>query len=136
MQLSEHFSYDELTVTNTGLPNTPTTSQIQNLKRLAETLEQVRALFNLPLIVTSGYRSDAVNKKVGGSKTSAHAYGVAADFTVKGKSVREVCEAIKKSGIKFDQMIDEDTWIHLSVDSRFRGQVLSYRGGKYLNGLV
>jgi len=136
MLLSEHFSLSELTVTNTGLPNTPTTSQIQNLKRLAETLEEVRALFNLPLVVTSGFRSEAVNKKVGGSKTSAHAYGCAADFTVKGKSVREVCEAIKKSGIKFDQLIDEGTWIHLSVDSRYRQQILSYRGGKYLSGLV
>ena len=140
MKLSPNFTLQELTQTSTGLPNEPKPEHLPRLIALAATLEKVRSLFNRPIIVSSGYRSDAVNTKVGGSKTSAHSLGYAADFTVKGLSVREVCEKIVQSNINFDQIIDEKrgntTWIHLSIDPRMRGQVLTFRNGTYTQGLT
>jgi putative chitinase len=140
MKLSPNFTLQELTRTSTGLPNEPKPEHLPRLIALAATLEKVRALFNRPIVVSSGYRSDAVNAKVGGSKTSAHSLGYAADFTVNGLSVREVCEKLVQSNIKFDQLIDEKrgntTWIHLSIDPRMRGQVLTFRNGTYTQGLT
>ena len=140
MKLSPNFTLQELTQTSTGLQNEPKPEHLPRLIALAATLEKVRSLFNRPIIVSSGYRSDAVNTKVGGSKTSAHSLGYAADFTVKGLSVREVCEKLVQSNIKFDQLIDEKrgntTWIHLSIDPRMRGQVLTFRNGTYTQGLT
>lgn len=139
MKLSPNFTLQELTRTDTGIDNAPNPAILPRLVALANTLEKVRALFNRPIIVSSGYRSSAVNDAVGGSKTSAHSLGYAADFIVQGLSVRDVCEKLVQSNIKFDQLIDEKrggaAWIHLSVDPRMRGQVLTFRNGKYTQGL-
>lgn len=139
MKLSPNFTLAELTRTDTGIDNQPEPVYLPRLVNLAKELEKVRALFSKPIHVNSGFRSAAVNKAVGGSQTSAHSIGYAVDFTVPGVSVTDVCKAIIKSGIKFDQLIDEKRngpgWIHLSIDPRFRGQVLTFRNGKYTQGL-
>lgn len=132
--LTPHFSLAELTASQTaarhGLANTPDPAALANLQRLAETLETVRAkLGNVPVLVSSGYRSPAVNTRVGGSSTSAHKYGRAADFSApRFGTPRQVCEAIIRAGIPFDQLIHEGTWVHLGLAERAarpRQQVLT-----------
>jgi len=131
-QLSKHFSLEELTFSETatrkGLDNTPTPEIEANLAELAATLEQVRALLNGAAIhISSGYRSPKVNAAIGGSATSAHCEGLAADFTAPdaGDPV-DIARAIQASTIAVDQLILEGgRWIHISIDPRMRGQVLT-----------
>jgi len=84
MKLSEHFSLEELTVSETaarkGLDNTPDNDALFDLKRLASFLEDVRAAVGKPLRINSAYRAPEVNSSVGGSKTSQHCKGQAADI--------------------------------------------------------
>lgn len=130
MNLTEHFTLEELTRSDTalrkGLDNTPGAAVIANLTLLAATLEQIRTLLGCPIWVSSGYRSLEVNASVGGSKTSAHCDGFSADFTApEFGPPREVAQVIKNSEIPFDQLIYEGTWVHISIDPRLRGQVLT-----------
>lgn len=133
MRLSEHFTLDELTVSETaerlGIDNDPPPNVLENLRGLAETLERVRAaLGGRPIVVTSGYRSPNLNRMVNGSRESAHLVGYAADFTCPGfGSPLDVCRAVVAAGsIPYDQLIHEfGRWVHLSVDPRWRGQVLT-----------
>ncbi len=140
-QITEHFTLDELTVTNTGLPNQPNSTQLSRLVSTAHQMELVRTVLGKPIRVNSGFRSAAVNKAVGGSPTSAHALGYAVDFVSPSYgNTKAICQAIIKAGIKFDQLILErpdiaGSWVHISFDPRMRGQVLTYIGGKYLTGL-
>lgn len=115
MQVSAHFSLEELTRTDTGLENDPGVALAGNLTRLAETLEQVRELLGVPLKINSAYRSEAVNERVGGVKTSAHLYARAADFVPVGMPINNAFDAIRSSGIIFDQLIFEPTWIHIGI---------------------
>lgn len=120
MKLSPNFTLEELTVSNTaarkGWDNTPNATEKTNLMRVALLLEQVRALFNLPIVVNSGYRSKVVNDYIGSKDTSQHRIGCAADINIPGKTPREVVEAIVKSDIPYDQVIQEfDSWVHISV---------------------
>lgn len=80
--LSDHFTLEELTRTDTGIPNVPTPRQVDRLRHLAACLEKIKAkaLNGLPVIVSSGFRSEAVNRAVGGSPTSDHRNGDAADI--------------------------------------------------------
>lgn len=135
VRFSKHFSFGELTITNTGLPNIPNEREIGNLKRLANELEKVRKLCgNLPLAVSSGFRSEAVNKKAGGVETSAHRKGLAADFVIVGQGIKETFKLIRESDIQFDQLILEPRWIHFGLsDLPLRRQCLVYDGFKYLN---
>lgn len=142
MNLSPHFSLAELTVTTTGLPNVPTLGHLANLKRLANTLEQVRyALGNRPITITSGYRSDEVNKANKGSKTSEHKNGNAADFSCpRYGSPKQVCLCILDAEIEFDQLILEykgdHTWVHLGLRDVNRGQVMTINNGKLTQGIT
>ena len=120
MKLSPNFSLQELTFSQVasrrGLNNTPSEKVKDNLERLAFFLEQVRKLFNKPLLISSGYRSREVNEAVGGSKTSQHCEGCAADFNVKGMSPSAVVRAIVANDIPYDQVILEfDSWVHISI---------------------
>jgi zinc D-Ala-D-Ala carboxypeptidase len=120
MKLSPNFSLQELTFSQVaarrGLDNTPPPKVKDNLERLAFFLEQVRKLFNKPLLINSGYRSREVNEAVGGSKTSQHCEGCAVDFNVKGMSPNAVVRAIVDNDVPYDQVILEfDSWIHLSI---------------------
>jgi len=120
MKLSPNFSLEELTFSQVasrrGLNNTPSDKVKDNLERLAFFLEQIRKLFNKPLLISSGYRSREVNEAVGGSKTSQHCEGCAADFNVKGMSPNAVVRAIVDANIPYDQVILEfDSWVHISI---------------------
>ena len=86
MKLSANFSLNELTKSDTAtrhdIDNTPTMQVIENLQDLVDNvLQPLREKFG-PIVVTSGYRSPAVNTKIGGSTTSDHCHGYAADFEV------------------------------------------------------
>jgi putative chitinase len=144
-QLSPHFSLAEMTVTSTGLPNTPTGQLLANLTYTAQQMEKVRAaLGGLPIQVNSAYRSDAVNRAVGGVTTSAHSFGFAVDFVCpQFGTPYEVCAALIKAGIKFDQLIHEKRrWVHIGFGLKSgisnRNQVLTLppQGGRYQAGLI
>lgn len=118
MNLSEHFTLDELTHTDhRELDNTPNIDELANLKRLAEFLEQVKIVLNgKPIMVNSAFRSKAVNDAVGSKDTSQHRTGCAADIRVPGMTPNEVVKAIISSGIGYDQVIREfDRWTHVSI---------------------
>lgn len=120
MKLSPNFSLEELTFSQVasrrGLNNVPSDKVKDNLERLAFFLEQVRKIFNKPFLISSGYRSREVNESVGGSKTSQHCEGCAADFNVKGMSPDAVVRAIVDANIPYDQVILEfDSWVHISI---------------------
>ena len=142
--LTEHFTLEQLTYSETavrkGLDNTPDAETIENLRELAETLEQVRELLGCELHIQSGYRSPKVNAAVGGSKKppSAHMAGYAADFVAPDFGTPlEVCEAIEASDIEFDQLIHEfDNWVHISVDPRMRMSLLTIDADGVQKGLA
>jgi zinc D-Ala-D-Ala carboxypeptidase len=133
MQLSEHFSLDELThsdlAVRKGISNDPTPDVISNLTRLAGLLEQVRKYLNKPILINSGYRCPELNQAVGGQKSSQHLLGCAADIRISGMTPDEIVKAIIQTDIQFDQMIREfDSWVHISVTNKTedtpRNQVL------------
>jgi hypothetical protein len=145
MRLSPHFTLSELTVSETaarkGMNNQPAagSKELSNLTRLAGVLEQVRALVGRPIVVTSGYRSKAVNKAIGGSTTSAHMSGLAADINCPGLTAKQLCQKINASGVQFDQLILEfDSWCHLGLsEGPPRRQVMTIRKGTgYMQGIV
>jgi hypothetical protein len=124
MLLTPHFTLEELTVTNhRSLDNTPNSSEINNLKRLAEMLEEVKDLLDgKPIMVNSAFRSKAVNDAVGSKDTSQHRVGCAADIRVPGLTPDQVVKAIVGSPIAFDQIIREfDSWTHISVPNNPSG---------------
>jgi zinc D-Ala-D-Ala carboxypeptidase len=113
MRLSENFSLEELTASETaarkGIDNTPSEEVINNLKRLAAALQEVRALLNhRAILVSSGYRSPELNQAVGGSATSDHCKGLAADFICPSYGTpNDIVRAIAASGLSFKQVIRE-----------------------------
>jgi uncharacterized protein YcbK (DUF882 family) len=118
MNLSEHFTLDELTHTDhRELENTPNEQELANLKRLAEFLETVKGVLGgKPIMVNSAFRSKMVNDAVGSKDTSQHRIGCAADLRVPGVTPDEVVKAIIASGIGYDQVIREfDRWTHISI---------------------
>jgi len=118
MNLSTHFTLDELTITDhRELENTPNETELTNLKRLAEFLETVKTVLGgKPIMVNSAFRSKAVNDAVGSKDTSQHRIGCAADIRVPGLTPDEVVKAIIASGIGYDQVIREfDRWTHISI---------------------
>lgn len=118
MQLSENFSYEELTHTDhREFDNTPTEVEMANLVRLANFLEQVRdVLGGREIHINSAFRSAEVNKAVGSTDKSQHRHGCAADIRVKGMTPDEVVTAIINSGLPYDQCIREfDRWTHVSI---------------------
>jgi hypothetical protein len=118
MLLTPHFTLEELTHTDhRELDNTPNSSEINNLKRLAEMLEEVKTLLDgKPIMINSAFRSKAVNDAVGSKDTSQHRVGCAADIRVPGLTPDQVVKAIIGSPIAYDQIIREfDSWTHISV---------------------
>jgi hypothetical protein len=121
MNLTEHFTLDELTSSETaernGWDNTPNETELANLKRLAEFLEEVKtALGGKPIMVSSGYRGKQVNDAVGSKDSSQHRTGCAVDFRVPQLTPDQVVKAIVASGLPYDQVIREfDRWTHLSI---------------------
>ena len=118
MNLTDHFTLEELTHTDhRELDNTPNESEIANIQRLAEFLEQVKeVLGGKPIMVNSAFRSKAVNDAVGSKDTSQHRIGCAADIRVPTMTPDQVVRAIIDSGINYDQIIREfDRWTHVSI---------------------
>jgi len=118
MQLSEHFTLEELTHTDhREIENTPNSSEINNLKRLAEFLEKVKvAVGGKPIMVNSAFRCKALNDAVGSKDTSQHRVGCAADIRVPGMTPDEVVKAVIAANLDYDQVIREfDRWTHISV---------------------
>ena len=115
--MTPHFSLEELTHTDhRELENIPNESEIANLQRLAEFLEQVRTLLGKSIMVNSAFRSKAVNDAVGSKDSSQHRVGCAADFRVPDMTPDHVVKAISASNLGYDQIIREfDRWTHISV---------------------
>lgn len=126
-QFTKNFSYDELIASATakrlGLDNTPSPEEKEKLRKLAEDiLQPIRDRWRSPIVVNSAYRSEAVNKAVGGVPTSQHRLGEAADIKVGGKDrnkklFKAIYNMISKGEIKVGQLIDEYNyqWIHVSL---------------------
>ena len=134
-QLTPNFALEEFTHSQTaarrGIDNTPTTAHQNGLQRLAETLEKVRTiLYDKPILISSGYRNQWVNSAVGGSKSSHHMKGLAADFTCPGFGAPlEICKELEPhmAELQIDQLIHEyKTWVHLGLsDGKARHQALT-----------
>jgi putative chitinase len=133
MVLSEHFTLEEATRSDTatrlGISNQPNAQQLENMKVAAIGMEKIRELLASPININSWIRLPEVNVAVGGSKVSSHMDGWAIDFTCKGFGTPiQVCKAIEKSNIKFDQMIYEfgdKGWTHISFAPEMRQQKLT-----------
>ena len=131
MNFSPNFTLEELTTTDhREFKNEPNPSEIANLQRLAELLEQVKvAIGGKPVMVNSAFRSKQVNDAVGSKDTSQHRLGCAADIRVPGVTPDNVVKAVIAAKLPFDQLIREfDRWTHISVPNTEsaapRGQVL------------
>ena len=149
MQLSKHFKLEEfeksMPATRKGIENKAGSGEIKNLTDLCYgVLEPVRAKFDKPITITSGYRSPDLNRAIGSkSDTSQHCKGEACDFEIAGVSNLQVALWINNN-CDFDQLILEywkdgepnSGWVHCSFkDGSNRKQVLTYSGDKYINGL-
>lgn len=139
--VTEHFSRKELTKSNTaarlGIDNTPSTTEWENIKYTAEQLEKIRAYVTEKLgketavIVSSCFRCVKLNKAVGGSATSAHCHGLAADFDIAGltspQTAKLVREMRSKGLIDYDQLILEypkngnGAWVHIGFKTGGKG---------------
>jgi len=147
MQLSKHFTLEEFeksqTATRKGIKNKAGSGEIKNLGDLCyEVLEPVRAKFDRPVTITSGYRSPELSEAIGSKATSQHCLGEAVDFEIAGVSNLQVALWLTNN-VNFDQCILEfwtgeasSGWIHVSYkDGSNRKQVLTYDGKSYTNGL-
>lgn len=135
-----HFSLDEFTKSRTaiqfGIDNTPNEEQINNLERLVRAvLNPVRVMYKHPIIVNSGFRSPALNKKVNGQPDSQHLTGQAADVQTAGdKDNRKLFELL--SQMDFDQLIweygddEKPDWIHVSYVSNEKNRHCILRSKK------
>jgi zinc D-Ala-D-Ala carboxypeptidase len=130
MQLTPHFSLAEMTVSQTaarqGIDNDPDDGVIENLRKTCAGLERIRILLGHPIFISSGYRSQELNRAIGGSPSSAHTKGWAADFICPAYGTSpDIMRAIADSDIQFDQLIEEfGRWVHISFDPRNRKRVL------------
>lgn len=136
MKLSKNFGLAEFTKSQAalrlGLDNSPSIRTTQSLRLLCESvLQPVRDYFG-PVVISSGYRSLQLNKAIGGSKTSQHCQGEAADFECPGHSNYDVAAWISKN-LPFDQLILEfytqgepsSGWIHVSYKNDYRKNLLT-----------
>ena len=152
MQLSPHFSLEELVFSSTavrlGIDNTPPPAIIANLTQACVTFEQVRRVLGVPMISDSGYRCPALNAAVHGVPDSAHIQGWALDFTAPAFGTPlDIVKAIvanntkaqtlatlgARIGIPFDQLIQEGSWVHISAAPTMRQQVLA---ATFVNGVA
>ena len=127
MKLTTNFSLAELTASQTaarkGIPNNPSAGQIENLKKLCESiLQTIRNHYDAPVIVSSGYRSAELSINIGSSEKSQHCKGEAADIQVSGIDNKKLAQYIKNN-LDYDQLILEfykeeegphSGWVHVS----------------------
>lgn len=119
MNLSKDFTLEELIRTSTGLDNTPSEEEIENLRSLCVNVLQPARDALGPIKVTSGFRSPAVNAKIGGAPSSQHVKGQAADLMMSGGQKKLLDWII--ANVEFDQIISEfpdkngnPAWVHVS----------------------
>lgn len=128
MQLTKNFTLEELIKSSTanrlGIDNTPSKEIVSNLTELSILLQKIRDIYNKPIIITSGYRCEKLNKAVGGSKTSQHRLGQAADIRSVSDTKKDNQELFNiilgmmiQKDIEVGQLIDEYNynWIHIST---------------------
>jgi len=152
MELSKHFTLEEGKFSSTalrmGINNTPTDEIIERMKVAAECMEKVRkALGNIPIHVDSWYRCEALERVITAKdyvrwcnqhghplmsswnlyfRRKAHPKGYAVDFVCpEFGTPLEIVKALVKAKIKFDQLIQEGTWVHISFDPMMRGEVMT-----------
>ena len=124
MKLTKNFTLDEFVISQTairnGIINTPNSDVIKNIKVLCvNILQPLRNKLKEPIIITSGYRSEKLNRIIGGSKNSQHVIGEAADIIVPRMQACELFAFILTSDIKFDQLILEfNSLVHISYRQR------------------
>jgi len=145
MNMPPNFTIAELTFSQTatrnGIDNTPDDEALINLAQLAWTLQEIRDGIKSPIIVSSGYRGLALNSAIGGSKTSAHMKGMAADISTPSMTPLELAQWIAENIAGYDQIIHEfSKWVHLGLSDTPRGQLLTAmkENGKtvYKHGLI
>ena len=137
MKLTSHFSLEELTTTNNKALASKNLKEAKANLTLMEDLalfaEQVRAFINVPMVITSGFRCEELNKAVGGVKTSQHRFFRAIDFIPKGMDLDECFSRLKMSNLVYGQLIKEHSgssaWIHVSMGDKREN--LIYKDGKY-----
>ena len=125
--MTPHFTLAELTATShRQFDNTPNETELANLQKLAEFLEQVKTLLDgKPIMINSAFRSKQVNDSVGSKDTSQHRLGYAADIRVPNMTPDQVVRALIASDLPFDQVIREfDAWTHVSISPSPRRQAL------------
>lgn len=138
-KLTPNFTFEELTLSETAtrhrIANDPNDRQLANLKRVAETLEQVRAMLgHEAIMITSGYRSPEVNRLIGGAANSAHMSGLAVDFVMTEFTPLEICHGLapRLVELRIDQLILEfGRWTHLGLiegDPRHMALTIDHRG--------
>ena len=116
MKLSKNFSLNEFLITSTGIANIPTDKEINNMKLLVDNvLQPLRDHMNRPVIISSGFRSKAVNDAVGGSRTSGHMLGTSADITAGHKTLNKKIYNYIRDNCEFRQLINEYdySWVHV-----------------------
>ena len=134
MILSNNFALKEFTESVTAIrnsvDNSPTPEHIRNIQLLVKfVLQPLREALNKPIKVTSGYRSESLNKLIGGSKRSQHCKGQAADIQFRVDGVMDnkiIWDKVIELGLPFDQMINEFeyTWIHISYNEEYNRKSL------------
>ena len=148
--LSPHFTLAEMCESQTakkhGIANIPSSEAVANMRRLCEgCLEPLREALGLPIIITSGYRTKALNDKLAhSSERSQHVLGQAADFYIAGQSHRELLIKafhliLTNSKIGFDQLILYPNFIHVSYvspEANRRGILIGQRNGKLGYGRI
>lgn len=145
MNLTPHFTLEEFTesqnASRLGLDNTPSVTVLANLYRTAAMIEAIRMAIDTPIRISSGYRSPEVNKAAGGSTTSAHMFGLAADINAQGISPKDLAKIIAKMDFPIDQIIlefpESNGWVHIGLSSGApRKEVLTKRvGTPYMQGI-
>lgn len=140
-KLGENFTLDEFVKTATGFENIPDANAVANLRELvSKILQPLRTALAKPVVITSGYRSAPVNLAVGGSSTSQHLTGQAADFYVSGMTNAEIISSIRNLNLPYDQLIDEQLngkkWIHVSYKPFGRKQWMTARTDPATGGTI
>lgn len=131
MKLSDNFSLEEFLVSQTaernGIDMTPDDLVVENIQKLVDTcLQPLRIALGSVIYISSGYRPRILNTLIGGSITSAHMSGSAADFRAAKYTPLEVCAMAVKLELPFDQVINEfGRWVHLGISDKLRGETLT-----------
>ena len=127
----KYFTFKEMiqsdTAKSNGIENIPNWDQINALMNLIKyVLDPLRSLYKKAIRVSSGFRSEALNEAVNGSKTSQHTKGEAADLTAGSKKANRKLFELIRDNLTFDQLIDESdySWIHVSFTKNNRNQIL------------